>query len=99
MASLVPASSVHATSRSALVGSWVYAGDECQGDSGITFRANGHWSTYDSDGTWSLKGNRLTTIARARRPKREAIVILKLTKGRLVQRWRDGTIHSYVRCP
>jgi hypothetical protein len=107
---LAIAGAAQAVSREALVGSWVFPGEECQGDSGVTFRANGDWSAYDLGGTWSLKGNRLVTLTRVRGspeqhshpvvpPKRHIFVILRLSDRRLVERWDDGTVHSYVRCP
>jgi hypothetical protein len=97
-------------SRERLVGSWVFVGDDCQGDAGVTFNADGTWGAYDNGGKWSLESDTLTTIISERGspdepsqavvpPEERRYTILSLSKERLVERWSDGTVHTYVRCP
>jgi|tagenome__1003787_1003787.scaffolds.fasta_scaffold20989091_9 hypothetical protein len=42
-----------------LLGGWVQAGDDCDGDNGVTYAANRTWSAYDVSGRWTLRGNKL----------------------------------------
>src|SRR4051812_10823389 len=58
----VLASCDESISRQDLVGSWVYPGEDCNGDGGVTFNADGTWGAYDVGGKWSLEDNILTTV-------------------------------------
>ena len=55
-----------ATQRSRLAGTWIFIKsktrfpDACQGDTGITYEADGTYQLLEESGTWRLKGDRLT---------------------------------------
>jgi hypothetical protein len=92
-----------------LIGAWVLKGDPCEGDSGVIYKRNGTWTTYDLSGSWKLSGDRLTRYASARGgpdepsrrvilPERDVSTILSLSSERLIERWSDKSLHTFTRC-
>jgi hypothetical protein len=92
-----------------LVGAWVPAGAECAGDAGVIYRSDGTWGAYGVSGSWSLNGDRLTTLITKRGepdapehsvnpPEHYSSVIVRLLQRELVERRSDGTVHAYMRC-
>ncbi len=93
----------------ALVGGWVREGDDCAGDAGVVYAADGTFAAYDVSGTWSLRRNRLTTVilergepdelaVRLPQPERQVSTIVSTSNNRLIERWSDGSIHTFARC-
>ncbi|PIC02166.1 hypothetical protein CSW60_12050 [Caulobacter sp. X] len=93
-----------------MIGSWVQRGEICEGDSGVTYRADGSYGAYDISGEWTLSGNRLLTTVTERGeplepsvrvdpPERYESTVLSAAPDNRKERWSDGSLHEYRRCP
>lgn len=53
-------------SKKWLIGGWVPVKEDCAGDAGISYKANGTWNLFDSSGFWKLQGDNLVTVVEER---------------------------------
>lgn len=85
------------------------ASDPCEGDNGITYRKDGTWDIYSEGGKWTLTRASLITLTtyrgepdeqqvRLKKPKRQAITIISLSKNAMTQRWSNGSVRRFHRC-
>jgi hypothetical protein len=95
--------------KSALLGSWEEDPGTCEGDNSVLYRGDGAFFGYDYEGRWVLEGATLRTAITKQmgsdeqwrplgKPERSSTTIVSLTRSRLVERWKDGSLHHYHRC-
>jgi hypothetical protein len=104
-----PTSAAQQFSREKLVGGWSSDIRSCEGDSGISYNADGSWIAGGNSGTWRIEGNKLiTTIieegemgdesVKLKTPKRIVTTIVRLD-DKLTEKNENGAVYTSVRCP
>lgn len=96
-AALASPSSEAASGSAWLVGGWALARDQCQGDSGIVYKADGTYWAGDEFGRWSLSGTTLTYRPDGKNP--SVTTIIERAPTRIKQRFADGSTRVTYKCP
>lgn len=104
-----PAAAAQQFSREKLIGGWSSDIRSCEGDSGISYNADGSWIAGGNSGTWRIESNKLiTTIieegemgersVKLKTPKRIVTTIIRLD-DKLTEKNENGAVYTNVRCP
>lgn len=97
-------------SRQWLVGGWVLAGESCQSDAGVVYRADGTWVAYGAAGTWLIKNGSIVSTVTAsgsdnesldkiREPVRFVERVQVRGPNAYISRGKDGSMRRLQRCP